>query len=106
MLSIMRSFDNKDIVLSSMFFLSWPPFSLLTRNVYWYDVLAKKIFLIYRNNMVLSAVFLLLAAPFLILAFPVAGALYLLKKGHYRGLMDKEIADDMEFCRKADSRRG
>lgn len=105
MVNIMRSFDNKDIVLSSMFFLSWPPFSLLTRRVYWYDVLAKKIFLIYRNNAILSAVFLLLAAPFLILAFPVAGALYYLKKGHYKGLMEKEIADDLEFCKKADSRR-
>lgn len=102
MISNIMKFRGKNLIIANQFFAAYPPLSVWAREIYLYDELNKKMYFYYMNNPFLSTLLLVLIVPLWALAFPVALGGYLLKRGYYKKMYDRKIAEDLEFCKQCD----
>ena len=103
-INAIRRFSGKNIILANLFMLSFPPFPLFARAVYWYDVQAKKTYLFYRNNPFAALLFNIALAPLAVLLTPFALAIFIYSRVYYKGLMRKLVQEDLEYCRNHDNK--
>ncbi|MEW6036210.1 MAG: glycosyltransferase [Candidatus Micrarchaeota archaeon] len=99
MARLVRRLAGRDVILANQFSLAVPPYSTFAGKVFLYDELKGRIFLFYENNAFLALAFQIVAVPLAVLSLPAALAVFFLKMGHYKGLYQRKIAEDLEFCR-------
>ncbi len=106
--SAVSRLGGRDLIIQNQYLLAFPPFSMFASNVYLYDELGGRAYLFYRNSAPLSALFTLLFSSATAALLPLAAAIYLVRRGHYKRMLENELRDDLEFCREADKslRRG
>lgn len=97
-LNAIGRFSGSNVILANLFMLSYPPFTLLTRGVYWYDVLKEKTFLLYRNNPIVMGIFIAVLVPLALALTPLAIIAFGISQGYYKDLLKKKIQKDKEFC--------
>jgi len=91
--------SGKDMIIADQYMLSFPPFSTLARRILIYDEFNRTLFLFYENNQIIALAFDLIIIPLVLITVPLALGLFLLKKGYYKKLFERKIADDIAFCK-------
>ncbi|MEW6529056.1 MAG: glycosyltransferase [Candidatus Micrarchaeota archaeon] len=96
-------FMGKNLIIANQFLMAYPPFSILAKNIYFYDETSNKTYFYYKNNPFLSILFSLFIIPINVLVFPFVLCAFLFKQNYYKRLYNEKIAQDHEFCRSCET---